>query len=84
MCAQICKSIDHIITMCFHIGDMKPKCVKCGIPHKMENCGVKCGYCFAMGHTKDRGQKWGKDVNTTSTSNNYLEVLVNDENDTLE
>jgi hypothetical protein len=81
---QICKSNDHIATRCPRIGDLEPKCVKCGLPHKMENYGVKCGYCFGMGHIKDICWKWGKDGKTTSTSNNYLEVLVNDEEATLE
>jgi hypothetical protein len=38
-----------------------------------------------MGHTTDRCLKWGKDGKTTPTSNNYLEVLVNDDGEaTLE
>jgi hypothetical protein len=81
---KICKSSDHIATMCPRIGDLKPKCVKCRLPHKMENCGVKCGYYSSMGHTKDKCWKWGKDGKTTSTSNNYLEVLVNNEEAILE
>lgn len=60
---QICKSNDHIATMCPHIGNLKPKCVKCGLPHKTKICGVKCGYYFSMGHIKDKGWKWGKDGN---------------------
>jgi hypothetical protein len=42
MC-QICRTSDHIAITCLHIGGLKPKCVKCSLPHKMENCGVKCG-----------------------------------------
>lgn len=42
MC-QICRASDHIATKCSHIGGLKPKCVKCNLPHKTENCGVKCG-----------------------------------------
>ncbi len=83
MC-QICKSNDHIATMCQHVGNLKPKCVKCGLPHKIENCGVKCGYCYGMGHIEDKCWKGGKDGKTTSTSNKYLEVLVNDEEVILE
>jgi len=70
--------------MCPHIANIKPKCAKCSLPHKMENCGVKCGYCFGMGHNENRCWKRGKDGKITSTSNNYLEVLVNDEKVTLE
>jgi hypothetical protein len=65
--------------MCPRIGNLKPKCVKSGLPHKMENYGVKCGYCSNMGHIEDKCWKRGKDGKTTSTLNNYLEVLVNDE-----
>jgi hypothetical protein len=81
---QICKSSDHIATMCPYIGNMKLKCAKCGLPHKMENCRVKCGYCYGMRHIENKCWKQGKDGKTTSTSNNYLEVLVNDEEATLE
>ncbi len=42
MC-QICKANDHIATTSLHIEDLKPKCSKCSLPHKIENCGVKCG-----------------------------------------
>jgi len=31
MC-QICKASDHIVITCPCIGDLKPKCVKCGLP----------------------------------------------------
>jgi len=37
-----------------------------------------------MEHTEDRCLKRGKDGKTTPTSNNYLEVLVNDGKATLE
>jgi hypothetical protein len=52
--------------------------------NKTKNCGVKCGYHYGMGHTKNKCWKWGKHGKITSTSNNYLEVLVNDEEATLE
>jgi hypothetical protein len=53
MC-QIWKASDHIATFYSCIGDLKLKCVKCGLPYKMENCGIKCGYCASMGHMKDK------------------------------
>jgi hypothetical protein len=53
MC-QIYKANDHIITTCPCIGDLKPKCVECGLPQKMENCGMKCGTYFGMGHIEDK------------------------------
>jgi hypothetical protein len=87
MC-QICRTNDHIATTWLHIGDLKLKCAKCCLPHKIENCVVKCRYCFGMGYVEDKcwNKCWkrGKDGKMPSTTNNYLEVLVNDENVTLE
>jgi hypothetical protein len=42
---QICRANCHIGTTCPRIGDLKPKCAKCGLLHKTKNCGIKCGYC---------------------------------------
>jgi len=84
MCAKSASPMITLPPCAPHIGNLKPKCVKCGLPHKMKNCGVKCGYYSSMGHTKDKCWKWGKDGKITSTSNNYLEVLVNDEEAILE
>ncbi len=50
----------------------------------MEKCGVRCGYCSRLGHTKDRCQKKEKNVKTSSIANNYLEILVHDEATILE
>jgi hypothetical protein len=50
----------------------------------MKKYGVKCGYCSIMGHTEDKCWKHGKDGKMPFATNNYLEVLVNDENATLE
>ncbi len=49
MC-QICNVIDHVATVCSRIEDLKHKCNKCGLPHRIENCGLKCGYYTWMGH----------------------------------
>jgi len=50
---QICKSTNHIATMCPCIGNMKLKCANCGLPHKMELCGMRRGYYSSVGHTKN-------------------------------
>ncbi len=50
---QICDVVDHIVIVCLRIGDLQPKCNKCGLPHRMENCGLKCGYYTGMGHIED-------------------------------
>jgi hypothetical protein len=44
----------------------------------MKICGIKCGYCTRMGHINDKCWEKGKVVKTPSTTNNYLEVLVDD------
>lgn len=86
MC-HICRINDHIATTCMCIGELKLKCVKCGLSHKTKNYVVKCRYCFGMGHVEDKcwNKCWkhGKDGKMPSTTNNYLEVLVNDEDVTL-
>ncbi len=78
MC-QICKASDHIATTCPRIRNLKLKCVKCGLPYKMENCGIKCGYCARMGHMKDKWWKRGKDGKTLFVAVNYLEIMLVDE-----
>lgn len=50
----------------------------------MENFGIKRGYYVGMGHTKDRCWKHGKDGKTLFVVTNYLQVLVDDEEATLE
>jgi hypothetical protein len=41
---QICMGRDHIATSCPRRNEPRPKCAKCGMSHKTENCGVKCSY----------------------------------------
>jgi hypothetical protein len=48
---HICNLVDHVVTICPRIKDLKPKCGKCGLPHRTKNCGLKCGYYNGMGHT---------------------------------
>ncbi len=80
----MCKTNDHIVTTCSCIGDLKPKCVKCGLTHKTKNYGIKCGYYYIMGLIKKRCWKCGKNRNTSFATNNYLKVLVEDEHVILE
>lgn len=54
------------------------------IPHKTKNCGVKCGYYARMGHTKDICWKCGKNGKMLIVVINYLKVLVDHEETTLE
>jgi hypothetical protein len=76
---QICKGRDHIATTCPRLNEPRPKCAKCGMPHRIENCGVKCSFCSSLGHSEDRCWKKSKDGKSHSGTANFLEVLLNDE-----
>jgi len=80
---QICKGRDHIATACPRLNEPRPKCAKCGMPHRTENCGVKCSFCAGLGHSEDRCWKKPKDGKVHPGSANFLEVLLNDEEATL-
>ncbi len=49
---QICGFGDHVVSIYPRIWDLKPKCGKCGLPHRTKNCGLQCGYYNDMGHIK--------------------------------
>jgi predicted aspartyl protease len=76
---QICKGRDHIATTCPRLNEPRPKCAKCGMPHRTENCGVKCSLCSGLGHSEDRRWKKSKDGKTHSGAANFLEVMLDDE-----
>jgi len=80
---QICRGGDHIATACLRLNEPRPKCAKCGMPHRIENCGVKCSFCAGSGHSKDKCWKKPKDGKAHPGSANFLEVLLNDEEATL-
>ncbi len=80
---QICKGRDHIATTCPRLNEPRPKCAKCGLPHRTENCGVKCSFCISLGHSEDRCWKKPKDGKSHSVTANFLEVLLDDEAATL-
>ncbi len=80
---QICRGGDHIATTCPRLNEPRPKCAKCGMPHRTKNCGVKCSFCAGLGHSEDRCWKKPKDGKAHPGSANFLEVLLNDEDATL-
>jgi len=80
---QICRGGDHIATACPRLNEPRPKCAKCGMPHRTENYGVKCSFCAGLGHSEDRCWKKPKDGKAHPRSANFLEVLLNDEEATL-
>jgi len=81
---QICKGGDHLATTCPRLNEARPKCAKCSMPHRTENCGIKCTYCLGLGHSEDRCWKKPKDGKSHSGATNFLEVLLNDEAATLQ
>jgi hypothetical protein len=76
---QICGGRDHIAMTCPRSNEPRPKCANCGMPHRTENCGVKCPLYSGIGHSEDRC--WGKHNEGRShfRAANFLEVLLNDE-----
>jgi len=80
---QVCKGGDHIATTCLRLNEARPKCAKCGMPHRTENCGVKCSFYAGLGHSEDRCWKKPKDGKVHPGLANFLEVLLNDEEATL-
>jgi len=54
------------------------------MPHRTENCGVKCSFCAGLGHSEDRCWKKPRDGKTHPGSANFLEVMLDDEEATLQ
>jgi len=53
------------------------------MPHRTENCGVKCSFCAGLGHSEDKCWKKPRDGKTHPESANFLEVMLDDEEATL-
>ncbi len=50
---QICNGKDHTATKCPRQNEPRPKCAKCGMPHRTKSCGLKCSFCSGLGHSED-------------------------------
>jgi len=81
---QICKGKDHLATACPRFNEPRPKCAKCGMSYRTENCGIKCSFCSGLDHSEDRCWKKPKDGKSHSGAANFLEVLLNDEEATMQ
>ncbi len=81
---QIYKGGDHLATTCPRLNEPRSKCGKCGMPHRTENCGIKCTFCVGLGHSEDRCWKKPKDGKSHFGTTNFLEVLLNDEEATMQ
>jgi len=53
------------------------------MPHRTDNCGVKCSFCAGLGHSEDRCWKKPGEGKTHPGSANFLEVMLDDEEATL-
>ncbi len=81
---QVCKGGDHVATACLRLNEPRPKCAKCGMSHRTEICGIKCSFCSGLGHSEDKCWKKPKDGKTHFGATNFLEVLLNDEEATMQ
>jgi hypothetical protein len=81
---QICQAGDHKATTCPRLNDARSKCAKCNMPHRTENCGIKCTFCTGLGHSEDRCWKKPKDERMHTGTANFVEVLLSDEEATLQ
>jgi hypothetical protein len=81
---QIYKGGNHLATTCPRLNEPQPKCAKCGMFHRTENYGIKCSICSSLGHSKGKCWKKPKDRKSHSGVANFLEVLLNDEEATVQ
>jgi hypothetical protein len=81
---QICKGGDHLATTCLRLNKPRPKCAKCGMSHKIENYRIKCSFYLGLGHYEDKCWKKPKDGKSHSGATTFLEVLLNDEEATIQ
>ncbi len=45
---------EHTTSTCLKLVDTRLKCAKCGGGHKIDNFGLKCSFCFGLGHAEDK------------------------------
>jgi predicted aspartyl protease len=76
---QLCKGKDHMAIACPRQNEARPKCAKCNLPHRTENCGLKCTFCTGLGHSEDKCWKRNKDGKSASGAANFLGVMLDDE-----
>jgi hypothetical protein len=81
---QFYKGGNHLATTCLKLNEPQPKCAKCDMFHKTKNCEIKCSLCSRLGHSKDRCWKEPKNGKSNSKTIFFLEVLLNDEEATMQ
>ncbi len=75
---SLCKGGDHMATACPRLNEARPKCAKCNMLHRTENCGIKCTFYTGLGHFEDKCWKKPKDGKSIAGTVNFLEVLLDD------
>jgi hypothetical protein len=81
---QICKRGDHLATTRPRLNEPWPKCAKCGMSYRTKKCGIKYSFYLGLGHLEDMCWKKPKDGKSHSRVVNVLEVLLNDEEETIQ
>jgi hypothetical protein len=81
---QIYKGGEHLATTYPRLNDPRPKCAKCGMSHRTKKCGIKCSFYSSLSHFENRCWKKPKDGKTHFGATNFLEVLLNDEEVTMQ
>jgi hypothetical protein len=52
--------------------------------HRIKNCEIKCSFYSGLGHSEDKCWKKLKDGKSPFGTTNFLEVLLNDEEATMQ
>jgi hypothetical protein len=81
---QIYRGGDHMATTCPRLSEARPKCAKCNMLHRTKNCGIKCTFCAGLGHSENRCWKKPKEGKSHFGAANFVEVLLNEEEATLQ
>jgi hypothetical protein len=76
---KIYKGGDYLTITCLRFNEPQAKCAKCGMSHKIKNCGIKCSFCSRLGQSVDKCWKKPKGGKSNSEATIFLEVLLCDE-----
>ncbi len=81
---QICQRGDHLAIACLKLNEPRLKCAKCGMFHRTKNCGIKYSLCSGSVHSENMCWKKPKDGKSHFGVANFLKVLLNDEEATIQ
>jgi hypothetical protein len=75
---QVCKERDHIARTCPRLNAPRPKCARCGGPHRTESCGVRYSFYSDLGCAAGRCQMKQHEKESRFGVANFLEALPGD------